>query len=112
MAMSVPASAAVDAKLLEMLKANGSISPAQYSELQTELASENQAKQEAAADQVKNPISVPSNRKSPGPPKPNSRGMYGFVRKPSRSTANPMARTRTANVFVLAWAPIPKSTRR
>ena len=53
LAMSVPASAAVDAKLLEMLKANGSISPAQYSELQTELASENQAKQEAAADQVK-----------------------------------------------------------
>ena len=28
LAMSVPASAAVDAKLLEMLKANGSISPA------------------------------------------------------------------------------------
>ncbi|WP_300730771.1 putative porin [Pseudomonas sp.] len=53
LAMSVPASAAVDAKLLEMLKANGSISPAQYSELQVELASETQAKQEAAADQVK-----------------------------------------------------------
>ena len=53
LAMSVPASAAVDAKLLEMLKANGSISPAQYSELQTELASEKQAQQEAVANQVK-----------------------------------------------------------
>ncbi len=40
LAMSVPASAGVDAKLLEMLKANGSISPAQYAELQTELTSE------------------------------------------------------------------------
>jgi hypothetical protein len=38
LAMSVPASAAVDAKLLDMLKANGSITNAQYSELQTELA--------------------------------------------------------------------------
>ena len=53
LAMSVPASAAVDAKLLEMLKANGSISPAQYSELQTELASEKQAQQEMVANQVK-----------------------------------------------------------
>ena len=51
--MSVPASAGVDAKLLEMLKANGSISAAQYAELQTELTSEKQAQQEAAADQVK-----------------------------------------------------------
>jgi hypothetical protein len=38
LAMCVPASAAVDAKLLDMLKANGSISPAQYTELQAELA--------------------------------------------------------------------------
>ncbi|MHC8349430.1 putative porin [Pseudomonas sp. RT4P38] len=38
LAMSVPASAAVDAKLLDMLKANGSISPAQHTELQAELA--------------------------------------------------------------------------
>ena len=53
LAMSIPASAGVDAKLLEMLKANGSISPGQYAELQTELASEKQAQQEAAADQVK-----------------------------------------------------------
>ncbi|WP_026014217.1 putative porin [Pseudomonas psychrophila] len=53
LAMSVPASAGVDAKLLEMLKANGSISPAQYAELQTELTSEKQAQQEAAADHVK-----------------------------------------------------------
>ena len=53
LAMSIPASAGVDAKLLEMLKANGSISPGQYAELQTELASEKQAQQEAAANQVK-----------------------------------------------------------
>ena len=53
LAMSVPACAGVDAKLLEMLKANGSISPAQYAELQTELTSEKQAQQEAAANQVK-----------------------------------------------------------
>ena len=53
LAMSVPASAGVDAKLLEMLKANGSISPAQYAELQTELTSEKQAQQEAVANQVK-----------------------------------------------------------
>ena len=33
LAMSVPASAAVDAKLLEMLKANGSISPAQLNSI-------------------------------------------------------------------------------
>ncbi|MBT9571030.1 hypothetical protein F6476_05090 [Pseudomonas umsongensis] len=38
LAISVPASAAVDAKLLDMLKANGSITNAQYSELQAELA--------------------------------------------------------------------------
>jgi len=38
LAMSVPASAAVDAKLLDMLRANGSITNAQYSELQAELA--------------------------------------------------------------------------
>ena len=47
LAMSVPASAAVDAKLLDMLKANGSISPAQYAELQTELAKDQQAQQKA-----------------------------------------------------------------
>ncbi|AWY40724.1 hypothetical protein DKY63_12815 [Pseudomonas putida] len=38
LAMSVPATAAVDAKLLDMLKANGSITNAQYTELQAELA--------------------------------------------------------------------------
>ena len=38
LAISVPARAAVDAKLLDMLKANGSITNAQYSELQAELA--------------------------------------------------------------------------
>ncbi|HEY0287893.1 MAG TPA: putative porin [Pseudomonas sp.] len=47
LAMSVQANAAVDAKLLEMLKANGSISPAQYAELQTELAKDQQAQQVA-----------------------------------------------------------------
>jgi long-subunit fatty acid transport protein len=55
LAMSVPASAAVDAKLLDMLKANGSISPAQYAELQSELAKDQQAQQQAqkaTADQI------------------------------------------------------------
>ncbi len=45
LAMSVPASAAVDAKLLDMLKANGSISQAQYVELQTELAKDQKEQQ-------------------------------------------------------------------
>ncbi|MDB6048007.1 MAG: rane protein [Pseudomonas sp.] len=45
LAISIPASAAVDAKLLEMLKANGSISSAQYAELQTELSKDQQAQQ-------------------------------------------------------------------
>ncbi|WP_409279247.1 putative porin [Pseudomonas defluvii] len=40
LALSAPASAAVDAKLLEMLKANGSINQAQYNELQADLATE------------------------------------------------------------------------
>jgi hypothetical protein len=55
LALSVPASAAVDAKLLDMLKANGSISQAQYSELQSELAKDQQAQaqaQKAQADQI------------------------------------------------------------
>ncbi|KAF0863491.1 putative porin [Pseudomonas sp. LD120] len=45
LAMSVPASAAVDAKLLDMLKANGSISQTQYVELQAELAKDQKAQQ-------------------------------------------------------------------
>lgn len=49
LAMSLPANAAVDAKLLEMLRANGSINQAQYAELQTELAKDQQA---AAAAQT------------------------------------------------------------
>ena len=53
LAMSVPASAAVDAKLLDMLKANGSISPSQYAELQTELAKDQQAQQVAQQQQAK-----------------------------------------------------------
>lgn len=40
LALSTPASAAVDAKLLEMLRANGSINQAQYNELQADLAQE------------------------------------------------------------------------
>jgi hypothetical protein len=45
LAMSVPASAAVDAKLLDMLKANGSITTAQYTELQAELARDQKEQQ-------------------------------------------------------------------
>src|SRR5471032_2795455 len=45
LAMSVPASAAVDAKLLDMLKANGQITAAQYTELQAELAKDQKEKQ-------------------------------------------------------------------
>ncbi|UFH50563.1 putative porin [Pseudomonas sp. KNUC1026] len=52
MALSAPASAAVDAKLLDMLRANGSISAAQYSELSAELTKETQAKQQADAAQA------------------------------------------------------------
>ncbi|MEX6666543.1 putative porin [Pseudomonas sp. W2-17] len=55
LAMSVPASAAVDAKLLDILKANGSISPAQYAELQTELTKDQLAQQQAqkaTSDQI------------------------------------------------------------
>jgi hypothetical protein len=48
LAMSIPAHAAVDAKLLDMLKANGSISPSQYAELQTELAKDQQVQQQQA----------------------------------------------------------------
>ncbi|WP_426140610.1 putative porin [Pseudomonas sp. DWP3-1-2] len=50
LALSVPANAAVDAKLLEMLRANGSINQAQYAELQDELAKDQQAQKQALAD--------------------------------------------------------------
>ncbi len=53
MAISTQASAAVDAKLLDMLRANGSINAAQYAELKTELDGEKQAQQTAAAEQSK-----------------------------------------------------------
>jgi hypothetical protein len=53
LAISAPASAAVDAKLLEMLKANGSITPAQYVELQADLANDQKVQQTAAADKAK-----------------------------------------------------------
>ena len=55
MALSAPANAAVDAKLLQMLRANGSISQAQYTELQAELSAEQQAQaaqQQANAQQA------------------------------------------------------------
>ncbi|ARB27910.1 putative porin [Pseudomonas tolaasii] len=45
LALSHPASAAVDAKLLDMLKANGQITAAQYTELQAELAKDQKEKQ-------------------------------------------------------------------
>jgi hypothetical protein len=51
LAVSASANAAVDAKLLEMLKANGSITQAQYTELQGELAKDQQQQQAAAAQQ-------------------------------------------------------------
>lgn len=63
LAMSIPASAAVDAKLLDMLKANGQISAAQYSELQAELAKDQMEKQQnneqiAAASKKANELSA------------------------------------------------------
>ncbi|NVZ22282.1 putative porin [Pseudomonas costantinii] len=45
LALSLPASAAVDAKLLDMLKANGQITAAQYTELQAELVKDQKEKQ-------------------------------------------------------------------
>ncbi|MBE8590661.1 putative porin [Pseudomonas sp. MAFF 301449] len=45
LALSVPASAAVDAKLLDMLKANGQITASQYTELQNELAKDQKEQQ-------------------------------------------------------------------
>ncbi|MCS3468653.1 post-segregation antitoxin (ccd killing protein) [Pseudomonas sp. JUb42] len=59
MAASVPANAAVDAKLLEMLKANGSISQAQYAELQAELS-----KDQAAQAQQQQAIAAASSKAS------------------------------------------------
>ncbi|MDZ3993366.1 putative porin [Pseudomonas sp. Teo4] len=54
LALSTPASAAVDAKLLEMLRANGSINQAQYNELQGDLAKETKEKadQKAQSDRL------------------------------------------------------------
>jgi len=45
LALSVPDSAAVDAKLIDMLKANGQITAAQYTELQSELAKDQKEQQ-------------------------------------------------------------------
>lgn len=52
LAVSVPASAAVDAKLLEMLRANGSITATQHAELEAELAKEQ--REQAAASTAAN----------------------------------------------------------
>lgn len=49
LALSTPASAAVDAKLLEILRANGSINQAQYTELQADLAKETKEKADQKA---------------------------------------------------------------
>ena len=54
LALSTPASAAVDAKLLEMLRSNGSINQAQYNELQGDLEKETKEKaaQKAQSDRL------------------------------------------------------------
>lgn len=53
LAATVPAHAAVDGKLLDMLLANGSITAAQHAELSTDLARETKAAERAASKQVK-----------------------------------------------------------
>ena len=53
LAASIPASAAVDGKLLDMLLANGSITAVQHAELSADLAREAKAAQRAASKQVK-----------------------------------------------------------
>lgn len=61
LAASLPASAAVDEKLLEMLRANGSISGSQYAELKGELDRDRQAQQQqqvAAAQAKKEELSA------------------------------------------------------
>lgn len=52
-AAAVPASAAVDGKLLDMLLANGSITAAQHAELSADLARETKVAERAASKQVK-----------------------------------------------------------
>ena len=53
LAAAVPASAAVDGKLLDMLLANGSITAAQHAELSADLARETKSAERAASKQVK-----------------------------------------------------------
>ncbi|MGK2940442.1 MAG: putative porin, partial [Immundisolibacter sp.] len=53
LAATVPASAAVDGKLLDMLLANGSITTAQHAELSADLARETKAAERVAGKQVK-----------------------------------------------------------
>ena len=66
LALSVPASAAVDAKLLDMLKANGQITNAQYSELQAELARDQKEQQIArqAQQETNEQIAATADRKN------------------------------------------------
>jgi hypothetical protein len=52
LAASIPASAAVDGKLLDMLLANGSINAAQHAELKADLASEQAAAKQAKPQDV------------------------------------------------------------
>lgn len=52
LAATVPAHAAVDGKLLDMLLANGSISAAQHAELKADLVSEQAASEQAGSEQV------------------------------------------------------------
>ena len=67
LALSVPASAAVDAKLLDMLKANGQITAAQYTELQTELANDQKEKQIARQAQQETNEQIAATAKPIGP---------------------------------------------
>ena len=52
LAAALPASAAVDGKLLDMLLANGSITAAQHAELKADLVSEQAASEQAGSEQV------------------------------------------------------------
>lgn len=123
LAMSVPASAAVDAKLLDMLKANGSITNAQYSELQAELARDQkdqqiarQAQQETneqiAATAKKTDALSTFDQKLAWAAKTQFKGDVRFRQKPSRMMAFPTTATPIASVFVPAWVPTPRSTRK
>ena len=123
LAMSVPASAAVDAKLLDMLKANGSITPAQYSELQAELARDQkdqqiarQAQQEtneqiAATAKKTNELST-FDQKLAWAAKTQFKGDVRFRQETVKNDGVPNNQTRIVSAFVPAWVPTAKSTRK